>query len=65
MKQYLGDGAYVESEGHQLRLSTARSGVRDDEVCLEPEALLELVRFALVTWPNIKRHLEHVLESKS
>lgn len=44
-KEYLGDGAYVEDEGFQLRVFCGRSE-GDHEVFLEPDALRNLIEFA-------------------
>ena len=45
MKQYLGDGAYVEFDGFALIL-TAENGIRaTDTVVLEPDGWEALLRF--------------------
>ena len=45
MKAYLGDGAYVDFDGHGLIL-TAENGVTvTDRVYLEPEVWFALVRY--------------------
>ena len=45
MKEYLGDGAYVEFDGYGLRL-TAEDGVRvTNQVYLDPSVYAALLRF--------------------
>jgi hypothetical protein len=45
MKQYLGDGAYVDFDGFSLILTTD-DGVRDTNIIvLEPEVYAALVRY--------------------
>ena len=61
-KSYLGDGAYVDTDGYQLIL-TAEDGIRvTNRVCLEPrvwDALLEYVCKVSPEW------LKHIREEVS
>lgn len=45
MKEYLGDGAYVDFDGFALWL-TAENGIDvTDRICLEPEVYYALVKY--------------------
>lgn len=46
---YIGDGVYSRFDGFQIWLRTERDG-RTHEIALEPEAYLELTRYADRIW---------------
>jgi hypothetical protein len=46
IKQYLGDGAYVEWDGNQFRLFTTNGVIETNEIFMEPFALDALNAFA-------------------
>lgn len=50
---YLGDGLYASFDGYQIRLRAPR-GEGDHEVFLEHQTFLELLKYANVSFHNIK-----------
>ncbi len=53
---YLGDGLYASSDGFGVKLRAPRLD-GDHEVFLEPEMILDLIRFTAKTWPSMKEHI--------
>ena len=47
-KSYLGDGCYVEWDGHNCWLHTSDGVQMTNTICLEPSVLRELLRFLVL-----------------
>ncbi len=62
-KGYLGDGAYVAFEWPGFKL-TAENGIRaTDTVFLEPDAIVELIRYvAPIVSPGIRRRIAEAVK---
>lgn len=51
MKEYLGDGVYVELYGHQIKLTTEDGYKETNVIFLEPEVFNALVQWARAQKP--------------
>jgi hypothetical protein len=47
---YIGDGVYASFDGYQIKLRTDRGNFAMDEIFLEPEFFVSLLRFARTFW---------------
>lgn len=56
-KIYLGDGAYVEFDGHAFVLTTENGVNVQNTVVLEPEHVALLVRFPIEKVPILKEYV--------
>lgn len=44
-KRYLGDGAYAESDGYQIVLTTSNGIITTNKIALEPEVFKALIKY--------------------